>query len=576
MPEDAKLYVLNPSERKNDSLRVVNGYSLTEEIGRGGTAIAYRAEKEGLEFCVREHRFGRMPNDDALKAHELFEREAEVLQKLEHPLIPQVYDLFDFGDGSNFSIYMVQQLMPGKCLQSQVENDGIFSEEQTVDFMLSVTDVLKYLHNQTPAVVHKDIKPSNIMYDKETGTISLIDFGILQQAFVNTIGGSTTFGTVGYSAPEVFFGQANPRSDLYSLAPTMINLASGLEPHNLLEGIQIEYKDKFRFKNPSLEVLLDQLLQFNPENRPKNAEEIANYLEQIKAGKQLTKPKENAGRVKRFFASLIPDSLVRFLVGDRASVVEEEQRNKGLLVSSNTLTSYPRIEVLNGEARVEHMDEYRIYHGIPMVHKANQEQTLVITKDLLFGGKALRQEEYVQSLEGSELSLLTAPEYLSWVAYLDNNQNHPDKKQKGLFKEDRKWLKDLFRRYWLMTGTQAIYQPDGSGGIIQGLGRDDMSLVEIPQLVGPDGWLKDMNSNPAIENILGTDDLNYVNSNFKKISGKNSYFWRINQKPSKVHERPVVLGLDGFYRFVIFADYDFSNDWRALGVVNNSCAKKSP
>lgn len=582
MAQRAELIELISDRKGNGLPRIVNGYSLVSELGRGGTAIAYRAEKDGSVFCVREHRFGRMPEGDAFKAHELFEREADVLRKLDHPMIPKVYDLFDFGEGSNFSIYMVQQLMPGECLQSILNREGVFGEEQIVDFMLPITDVISYLHSQVPPVVHKDVKPSNIMYDKDAG-ISLIDFGILQQAFLRTVGGSTTFGTVGFSAPEVFFGQATTRSDLYSVGSTILALASGLEPHELLEGMQLEYKGKFRFQNPSLEVLVDKLIQFNPEVRPKTVQEVADYLQQIKEGKQLSVPRENAGWIKQFFMGLLPESWVRSLVRDRADIVADEQRTNGLLVASQekpTDRGFPSIIIPNDGSVIEKTDKYPnehskehwIYYNIPVPGKDGtlEEKTLIVTKDFLFGGAILTQDEHIKRLKGTGISLITAPECLAICAYLTENENHPDKDQRTLIAENTEWFKKIFRDYWLITGTGQVYRPNGSGQIIQNIGRDDQYVLDVDELVGPDGKIIDLpRSGSALKGTFGVNDIAYINSTFKKVIGKDSYYWRINQNPSEEQERAVVFGLSDYGdRFNINANSNFiGNGGPARGVV---------
>jgi serine/threonine protein kinase len=172
------------------------------------------------------------------------------------------------------------------------------------------------------------------MLDKETGKIYLIDFGIVQQKIAKAIGGSTMFGTMGYSAPEVFAGQATTQSDLYSLGPTMLKLASGIPPEDVLNGFNLDYSGKFEFKNPSLGVLVDQLVQFDPELRPKSVDEVADYLQRIKEGKSLVKRKEG-GRLKRFLSRLVPDWLFHYLVRSRPDEAKKELQN-GVIVDAGS------------------------------------------------------------------------------------------------------------------------------------------------------------------------------------------------------------------------------------------------
>ncbi|MBI2147435.1 serine/threonine protein kinase, partial [Candidatus Woesearchaeota archaeon] len=245
-------------------LRVIHGYSLLEKLGQGSFATAYRAVKEGREYCVREQGIHGLDGRSAVKAIELFRREADVLSGLDHPQIPKVYDYFEeTADGWRF--YLVQDLVSGRCLKSIInppgENGGElarpFEEEKVVDVALQLCSILGYLHGRTPPVVHRDVKPSNVMMD-ETGKMYLIDFGNVQQELTNVIGGSTMFGTPGFAPLELCVpGRTTTKSDLYMLGTTMLNLASGIDPVHLMDHLRrVDYKGKFRFKNPSLEVLV--------------------------------------------------------------------------------------------------------------------------------------------------------------------------------------------------------------------------------------------------------------------------------------------------------------------------------
>ena len=176
------------------------------------------------------------------------------------------------------------------------------------------------------------------------------------------------------------------------------------------------------------------------------------------------------------------------------------------------------------------------------------------------------QEQYVERLKGSDLALPTVPEYLSLCAYLEKFKDRPVQDQKKLFEEARAWLGKMFKDYWLMTGTRADYHPDGSGDVIQGVGRDDSSMIKVSALVGPNRWIKEgRDGDEVIAALCGMGDIAYVNQSFKDVSGKDSYLWRMNNNPSVKQERPVVLG-DDDGRFYVNANNGFGSG-RALGVV---------
>ena len=344
-----------------NNIREVNGYSLLEVLGSGGTAIAYRASKDSNEYCIREHRFGKATE---WKGTELFEREYEVLKALDHPQIPRVYDFFEAQEGRDVSLYMVQELVPGKCLETILSEQGVFKEEQVIDIMSQLSSILEYLHSRETPVVHRDIKPSNIMLDTD-GKIRLIDFGIVQDKIQKTVGGSTTFGTVGYSAPEVLWGQATPKSDLYSVGATALTLLSGIATDTLIEGGHIQHQDTIKFKNPSLETLVGSLTQFDPAQRVESAEQLSNYLQQIKDGKQIQRKNNTnqSGKLMQWLASIVPKSLIQTLVHTRQRELQDAQRSS-LVVAEPRSPYFAGYEDIPNDAHYTRIDANTYALGI--------------------------------------------------------------------------------------------------------------------------------------------------------------------------------------------------------------------
>jgi len=358
--------------------RIVNGYTLLDVLGEGGQVTAYSAEKDGRKFCVREMEFGknrpvnrhsnRKENENGpFKLVDLIEREARVLMELEHPKIPKVHDIFEHLEEGTLYFYMVQDLILGDNLKNIVERQGHFNDDEIINIMLQLTDVLKYLHNQNIPVIHRDIKPSNIMLDrKKSGDeVYLIDFGIVQQKLADETKGSTRFGSLGYSAPELLFsGIAYPQSDLYSLGATILFLKFGIELDGLMGTLQLDYKSKVKFDNSSIEVLVDMLTEQKPEDRPQTAEEVADYLQNIKDGKVLTRIAEKPNWINRLIARIVGKRTLRYLIGTRKEEVDKARR-KVDVVNIEPNAEPIKLPDVNSESSVDFRGQNVLYIKMP-------------------------------------------------------------------------------------------------------------------------------------------------------------------------------------------------------------------
>ena len=182
----------------------------------------------------------------------LFEREAQVLQSLNHPRIPRYQNYFEIEpkDANGISWFgLVQDYISGKSLQELLDQGQQFSEEKVRFIATEVLSILIYLHQLTPPVLHRDIKPSNLILGEDQ-QIYLIDFGAVQAQTALTKVTFTVVGTSGYTPIEQFWGRAVPASDLYALGATLIHLLTGISPDNLtkeenrlhlLKGITIKH-----------------------------------------------------------------------------------------------------------------------------------------------------------------------------------------------------------------------------------------------------------------------------------------------------------------------------------------------
>ncbi len=176
----------------------------------------------------------------------LFEREAKVLQQLDHFYIPQYRDSFVL-DRNIVSFALVQEYIPAKSLKEVLGEGKIFNETEAREIAIAVLKILIYLHKLSPPVLHRDIKPSNLLIDwsrSKKPQIYLVDFGAVQDKAAAEGATFTVVGTYGYAPLEQFGGRATPASDLYALGATLVNLVTGIAPADLPQ-----FDSKMQFAN---------------------------------------------------------------------------------------------------------------------------------------------------------------------------------------------------------------------------------------------------------------------------------------------------------------------------------------
>jgi serine/threonine protein kinase len=177
----------------------------------------------------------------------LFEREAEVLRVLDHPQIPKYRDYFDVEKDVINSLpwfALVQNYIPGASLQEILDQGKTVTEKQAKNIASQVLQILSYLHELEPAVLHRDIKPGNLILGEDQ-KIYLVDFGAVQSQATVTGVTFTVVGTSGYAPLEQFWGRAVPSSDLYALGATLIHLLTGIAPADLPQkNARIHFRDQ--------------------------------------------------------------------------------------------------------------------------------------------------------------------------------------------------------------------------------------------------------------------------------------------------------------------------------------------
>ena len=211
-------------------------YKILAVVGRGGLGVVYRVSdilfSSNNVFALKELA------DPAPGARQQFELESRWLQALDHNNIPRVRESFEW-DGRS---YLVMDYVDGENLEQYLRRLGHpLPEDQALRWMLPICDALQYLHTRTPPLLHRDVKPANIIVTPG-GHPVLVDFGIAK-AHLPGMNQTLTFvrkaGTEGYAPPEQYAatGLTGPWSDVYALGATLYQLLTGQVPQTAVERI---------------------------------------------------------------------------------------------------------------------------------------------------------------------------------------------------------------------------------------------------------------------------------------------------------------------------------------------------
>ena len=267
---------------QNQEGMTLGSYRVTSQIGKGGMATVYKAYQASMDRFVALKVLPQYHSKDPSFAKR-FIQEARIIAQLEHKNILPVYD---FGDEEGVS-YMAMRYLEGGSLQD-ILSQGQLSFTDIADIMSQICEGLDYAHRQ--GIVHRDVKPSNIMVDSE-GAIYITDFGfakILKNSSELTVTG-TVMGTPLYMAPEQSVGgEVDARTDIYALGVILFEMATGQPPfqaetpmavvlahiHNPLpipQSINPNVPDK-------IQNIILKALSKDPEHRYQTARELADSL----------------------------------------------------------------------------------------------------------------------------------------------------------------------------------------------------------------------------------------------------------------------------------------------------------
>jgi serine/threonine protein kinase len=259
----------------------IGKYSEVELIREGRIGMTYAGKRNGQSFILKTLNPQWINHPRALA---LFERQASVLQPVNHPGVPRSLDFFRVRGQP----YFVTEAVSGKTVFQQVRQQGKVEIKQAIAWMLEVCEILDYLHTQPLPVLHQDVRPENLIRrDRRTSSyeLALVEFGMTRglENDPSELRGANRF-TSGYLAPEQQNGQATFLSDLYGVGTTLAFLISGHQPRLFYK----QWQQESRFSPELIPGLLPELIEVlgtltapNPRDRYQSAREVASGLREI-------------------------------------------------------------------------------------------------------------------------------------------------------------------------------------------------------------------------------------------------------------------------------------------------------
>ena len=258
-------------------------YRITAVVGRGGLGTVY----QGTDILFGRNNVFALKElvDQSPGARRQFEQEAQWLEALDHNHIPKVREYFEWSQ----RLYLVMDFVEGENLEQKLIRAGgrPLPEFQVLSWILPICDALEYLHTRVPPILHRDVKPANIIVTSG-GHPVLVDLGIAKQHLPGA-NQTNTFvrkaGTEGYAPPEQYSAnaQTGPWSDVYGLGATLYQLLTAQIPPSAVDRVAMDARLKHpRELNPTISPQVDativRALALRPVERYARITEVAAAL----------------------------------------------------------------------------------------------------------------------------------------------------------------------------------------------------------------------------------------------------------------------------------------------------------
>jgi serine/threonine-protein kinase len=261
-------------------------YQVEKELGKGAMGVVYLGKdpKIGRVVAIKTMALSQeFEGDELIEVKERFFREAETAGRLTHPNIVTIYDAGEEHDLA----YIAMEFLKGRDLAPYTKKDTLLPVPQVMSIVARVAEALGYAHQQN--VVHRDIKPANIMYEPESDTPKVTDFGIARVTDSSKTKTGMVLGTPSYMSPEQLAGKkVEGRSDLFSLGVMLYQMLSGTLPFTGESMAQLMFKianephADIRTLNPNLPTcvaaVINKALAKDPEQRYQTGEQMAKAI----------------------------------------------------------------------------------------------------------------------------------------------------------------------------------------------------------------------------------------------------------------------------------------------------------